>query len=371
MSVDIRAGMTTPTPGLVTLLQTIGGYPSVSLLMSTTPARQMLPEDATRLEGLEREAKRRLERESLPGVRQTVLAPLADLVDSASRGPTGSAVVVYASAAFGGVVHLSQPVIDRVVVDPTFATRDLVLAMHRTPRHVVLALSAHEARLFEGMGDQLRPAQVRSFPRLSAAGRAQATKGGDRRSAQQSRPEDRRAFYRDVDRALGAYLRVEPAPLVLVGTERVLGEFRQVSANLSRLAGCVSGSLVSAPTADLVPRVRVVLRDYLRSRQQEALDLIEQRAGANRVVSGIQAAWLAARTERPEMLAVEEGYFYPARLDAGGDLLSPATDVDHPDVIDDAVDALIEAVLRRGGWVALTEDGALADHSRAALTLRR
>lgn len=70
------------------------------------------------------------------------------------------------------------------------------------------------------------------------------------------------------------------------------------------------------------------------------------------------------------MLAVEEGYFYPARVDGSGKLLSPADDVEHLDVIDDAVDELIETVLRRGGWVALVEDGALADHDRVALTLR-
>jgi hypothetical protein len=113
------------------------------------------------------------------------------------------------------------------------------------------------------------------------------------------------------------------------------------------------------------------MASYLRSRQQEALALLEDRTSAKRVVSGISSAWLAAQAERPEMLAVEEGYFYPARVDATGQLLSPADDIEHPDVIDDAVDELIEAVLHRGGWVALVEDGALAHHDRVALTLRR
>ncbi len=57
------------------------------------------------------------------------------------------------------------------------------------------------------------------------------------------------------------------------------------------------------------------------------------------MVSGIGAAWLASRYEPPEMLAVEEGYFYPARIDAGGDLNTPAQDIDHPEVIDDAVES--------------------------------
>jgi hypothetical protein len=70
------------------------------------------------------------------------------------------------------------------------------------------------------------------------------------------------------------------------------------------------------------------------------------------------------------MLAVEEGLFFPARLSDDGDLLLPATDVEHPEVLDDAVDELIELVLDRGGWVALVDDGALAAHGGVALTLR-
>lgn len=364
------------TPGLVAALQAVTGHPAVSLLLSTTPAPRMLREDAARLAGLAREAERRLvDGEALPGVQATVLAPLRDLVERAAEGPTTEALAVLVSAAEQRVVHLTLPVIDRVVVDRTFATRDLVRTLHRTPRHVVLALSAHEARLFDGMGAELRPAQVRSFPRtidgLLPTGRSDR-RGGRGSHRRPTDTEDRRAFFRDVDRALGAYLRTHPAPLVLVGTERVLADFRRVSGHLQRLAGCVHGSLVTSPTSDLVPRIRVVLEQYLLSRQQEALDLLERRVGEGRVASGIEAAWRATHAERPEMLVVEESYLHPARLDADHTVQAPAADdLDQPDVIDDLVDELIEAVLHRGGWVAFTEDDVLSGHGRVALTLRR
>jgi hypothetical protein len=117
--------------------------------------------------------------------------------------------------------------------------------------------------------------------------------------------------------------------------------------------------------------VRPVLGDYLKSRAREAIALVERRARTGSVIRDIDGAWLAARWERPEMLAVEENYYYPARLDADGDTLIPADDVDHPDVIDDAVDELIEAVLSRGGWIALLPPGALPNDTHLAMTLRR
>jgi hypothetical protein len=325
----------------------------------------MIADDAARLTGLAREATRRLTAENLPAVRATVLEPLGEIVLRATSGPTSTAIALFASPSTTEIIHLPVPVVDRVVVDPTFATRDLVRSLHRTPRHLVLALSRTEARLFDGIGDDLRPAQTRAFPRTASG--LPATES-PRRAPE---PEQQRTFLRGVDAALGSYLRLHPAPLVLVGTDRVLADLLRLSRNTARLAGVVTGSLVTAPLADLAPRIRTALQHYLHSRQAEALALIEERAATGKMVSGIGAAWLASRYEPPEMLAVEEGYFYPARVDAGGDLITPAQDIDHPEVIDDAVDELIEAVLRRGGWIALVDDGLLADHDRVALTLRR
>lgn len=373
---DRPASPNPATPSLVTALQSVTGHPCVSLLLTTTPASRMHTDDAARLRGLLREAERRLlESEALPGVRSTVLTPLRELVEGACRGPATEALAVFASAAVQTVVHLSLPVVDRASVDPTFATRDLVRALHRTPRHVVLALSAHEARLFDGLGTELHPAQSRAFPQTidgETPNDRSRRRAGRRSSRRPTDTEDRKAFFREVDRALGAYLRVQPAPLVLVGTERVVADFRKVSANLQRLAGWVPGSLVTSPTSDLVPRIRVVLEQYLVSRQAEALGLLERRAGEGRVASGIQAAWRAAHAERPEMLVVEESYFHPARLEAEDAVLEPdPEDVEAPEVIDDLVDELIEAVLRRGGWVAFAADDSLRAHRRVALTLRR
>jgi hypothetical protein len=41
---------------------------------------------------------------------------------------------------------------------------------------------------------------------------------------------------------------------------------------------------------------------------------------------------------------------------------APATDIENPDVIDDAVGELIELVPTRGGWIAFTGPGALDQH---------
>ena len=352
-----------PTAEQVVLLQAVRSYPSVSLLLTTTPAPVMTTDDARSLRRLAAQAAHRLRSEGLPEA-DAVRSALDLQVDAATTGATSAAVAVFAGRSTATTVHLPVSVRDRVVVDPTFATRDLVRALHRTPRHVVLLLSGREARLLDGVAGTLRPAVRGSFP----------LRNGRERASQAARPKlqeaDTAAFLRSVDRALGAYLRLHPAPLVVAGPDKLVAAFVRSSANVGRLAGTVAANVATAPLPELSARIAPVLERYLLSRQGEALSLLERRAGASRVVSGMQSAWLAARRERPEMLAVEQGLFYPARLSSDGDLLLPASDVEHPDVVDDAVDELIELVLDRGGWVALVDDGALADHEGVALTLR-
>jgi hypothetical protein len=360
-----------PSPAEVVMLQAEQCYPAVSVLCTTAAGPGMSRADSARLLNLVDEAGDRLQVEFGAVTARPLRERLETLASDATSRPTRRAVALYVNPKHASAWSLPVPVVDRTVIDPTFATRDLVRALHRTPRHVVLVLTDREARLFDGVGDSLLPPFAGPFPMLApeAARPTRSRPGGRDRVA---RPADRiEPFLRRVDQALGSYLRLHPAPLVLVGAPRVVSRFTHLSRNLGRLAGTVPGSHARTPLPKLAALIRPVLEGYLRSRQGEALALLEERAGSGRVLSGMAAVWLGARAERPEMLAVELGLFYPARLSEDGDFLTPATDVDHADVLDDAVDEVIETVLRRGGWVALVEDGGLADHDRIALSLRR
>ncbi|WP_199509801.1 baeRF3 domain-containing protein [Nucisporomicrobium flavum] len=361
---------TVPTAAQITALQQVREYPAVSVLLSTTPAAQLTRADALRLDSLTTQAVDRVRAELQPQAAAPAVRRLHDLVAQARRGPTTYALALYASASTGALIRLPIAVRERAVIDPTFATRDLVRALHRTPRHLVLALNSGNARLFDAVGETLVPALGATFP-LTAIPRPEGRSRGRGDRPARGSDHDDLEFYRHVDAALGTYLRLHPAPLVLVGSDRAIATFRRISTNCARLAGTVTANLTHAHRGLLSTRIRSVLEDYLHRRQQEALALIDQRTSAGRVASGMPAAWLTARTHHPEMLAVDETLFYPARLSDDGDTLTSADDPESPDVIDDAVDELIELVLTRGGWIAFTDPGSLDHHDGVALTTRR
>jgi hypothetical protein len=339
----------TPT---VLQLQSARGYPCVSLLLPTTPGQRLGTADRAALEELAAQARRRVREES-PPAGEAALTRLDAALTVVIDRPVHAALALFVNADSAEVVDLPVPVQPRCVVDPTFATRDLVRALHRTPRHVLLLLAADEARLMDGALGKLGPAASTRFPK---------------RAVDSASPE---AFLREVDRALGAYLRVHPAPVIVAATEPTLSTFRGMSTNLGRLAGTIPGNHLLTPLPDLAAHVRLLLEGYLLSREAEAMELLATRRGQKRAVLGIDASWRASRWERPEMLAVEEGFFYPAWVSDDGDELTPTDNHAEMGAIDDAVDELIEAVLTRGGWVALVQDGIIPDGAKVALTLRQ
>jgi hypothetical protein len=116
------------------------------VLLTTTPGPVLASGDVVRLYGLLERAQRRLSSEAADDTVDTVLARLRALALAVRRSPTDRGLALFASESRAEAVHLGVMVDDRVVVDPTFATRDLVRAFHANPRYRLLVLSEHRAR---------------------------------------------------------------------------------------------------------------------------------------------------------------------------------------------------------------------------------
>lgn len=113
--------------GTVVLLQSMTRYPSVSLLLSTTPG-PMTADDRARIHGLREIAARRLCKEaSDPDGRVSspdrVLVELDQLCAQAANITLDRGLALYVNEHHAQLVLLPDDVSERVVIDPTFATR--------------------------------------------------------------------------------------------------------------------------------------------------------------------------------------------------------------------------------------------------------
>jgi len=333
----------------LTALQSVHAYPCVSVLLTTTPGPRPAPGEVERLGALVAEAVQRLRRELDPERVDAFDARLGRLADEASRRPTRRGLALFVSEDVEWIDTLVVPVRDRVVVDDTFATRDLVDHVHRSTPYWLLLLSEHSARLLLGDAGQVVPVDGGRFPLAAEDG---------------ERPDD---FLRRVVAAVDADLGRD-LPLVLGGVERTLSRFSQIWGRT--VLGRVLGSMERLPLAELHARSWPVMVRVLDAQQSLALGELDRARDRRLLATGLSEVWSLANDGRVDLVVVERGFEAPARLGASPDDIQPADDRDEPGEVDDLVDDLVELVLARGGRASFVDDGRLSSLGRVAAVLR-
>lgn len=353
-------------------LHAAGGYPCLTITLPTHRTSPDNRQDPIRLKNLTAEAAARLSselgaREAAPLLR--ALEQLADTVDH-EHNLDGLALFVGADLARLHRVPFTLP--ERVVLDAQFFIRDLVYAYNRSPHYLVLALSEQPTRLFEATRDLLEERTAGSaFPMAhDGRGGARSLPNDPAINSSQLRDEHHRIFFRGVDEALGAYLAADPQPVAVVGVDRYLAFFQEVTRHGDKIVATLTGSHDQTSAHELGKLVWPLVRESLAAQRSAIFGELEAAVGGQRSASTLGEAWRFAQEGRGQTLVVEEGYHEPATLDASGMRLLPAGEGDGPASLDDAVDATIAAVLEKGGRVVFVDDGTLAAHSRIALILR-
>ncbi len=337
----------------------------LSILMTTTPSEVMVPGDRATLQGLTLDALRRLDEEpDVPAAAQT-RAALAATISRAQTGPTDRGLAILVNPHGAHLFHLRVTPRDRVVLDPTFATRDLVRSAAEDPAFLTLVIDGRAARLLHYDQRYTRPILGHDFPMIRPEStRRGPTPGGTSERAHQERT---RAFLREVDSRLAARIEEFALPVVLVASARTVAEFLGLAPG-RRIAAVVRTGNGNTPITDLEAAARAALAEHVRDRAAAALDTVAVRLAHGRAVAGLPAAWEALDQSDPDLLVVERTHEAAARLSEDG--LDLVGDPEELGVLDDAVDELIEAALARGAEVVTVPDGALARHGRLVLALR-
>ena len=331
-------------------------YPSISLLVGVDDPGSW----RARLSTLRDQAVARLVSEFGPEVDRALLERLDAAVEQAEAPSGARGLAVFVSGRTATVRSLDTDVRDRVVVDDTFATRDLVAGDLRSPKCWILALSLDDPRLVFGSGRHLRPVALTLNDTHDHPSSRRDRRGRDRSDVTDAKRTRR---FRAIDQALNDPLHTNSYPLLVVGAEPTLSRFLRTTRHIRRVEGTVRRAPDRSLDA-LAAATKPALDELLAERRVEGLAALDRAVSKGTAASGIEPVWRAARRARG-LLLVEDSYEQPARVALGGGLIV-TDDPTPPDVIDDAVDDVIETVLARGGQVEFVHDGALTIHDRIA-----
>lgn len=284
----------------LTNLQDHRDYPSVSILVPTHRTAPANRKDRIVVKNLVKQALVRLHNEFKSREVAAVVQNLEKLVRQVDWEHTLDGLALFASRNRAATVLLPFRVKARAVIDATFATRDLVFTLNRAPGYRTLVLSEKRTRLYEASTTVLSEYTAKPFPMVHGGpGGAARLPGGRGINPSAVRDERHRQFFCAVDDAVAALQKANRLALVVVGVERYLAFYQEVSRQPEAIVGMLAGNHDQTSPTALGKLVWPVFQSGATLRRTQALVQLDEavsargstRSGAPRTKNGAGPCW--------------------------------------------------------------------------------
>jgi len=341
----------------------------VTLLMKTHRTRPENEKDEIRLRSLLQDVEKRLHEDYEVRFARQVMENVQKAADSIDHSHNQEGLVLFAdeksTSEYARVpFHLEN----RIVVDPTFATRPLVRAAHQEAGYYVLVLSRKKARLIEAYNDQLSKEVRDEFPMEN-----ETLYSTNKHKLSMAKGTDRliEEFFNRVDKEVLKVLHQHPLPLVIVTEERNYFHYRKVADKREVIIGHLNKNRMDETAEQLVSDSWPLVQDYNEKKNKDRVAELKEAVNSGQFMSDFNDIWTAVRMGRGRTLFVREGLFQPAII-TDEDRLELVNDerTTEKGVIDDIIDDMIEENLRYGGDTVFLSGDELEDFQGLALVMR-
>jgi len=342
----------------------IYSYPCITIQIETHRTRPKNQQDPIALKNMIQEVEDRLSQEMDSSALSPYLQKLHQIADSLDHNHNLKGLVIFVNEAISEFVRLPLKVANKTFINHTFATRELVRAMHREENYYILSLNQQKAHLYEAFADTVvREVEAEGFPMENPV--IATTKLEKTMDTADNLVKE---FFNQVDKSFQRIYHQNPASLILAGVERNIAYFREVSDDTRSIIGSLNGNYVDQSQHQLAQAAWQVVTQATEESRKAALQELDKAIGQQKLASSLDDIWTLVQQGRGELLLLEEGY-YQAAIDRDGklELVEEAKEVG---VIDDIVDEIVEYQLRFKGRVVFMPDGELKQFDRIALTLR-
>jgi hypothetical protein len=235
-------------------------------------------------------------------------------------------------------------------------------------KYLLLLLSGKEMRMYLGNGGDLvrivadRPEQVEAYENDIAERVTNFSDVSDRKEVMMEK------FLRHADQSLDVVLNAYPLPLFVLGTDRILGRFKQLTKHQKAIVDVLHGNYEEASMVELKKVIDPVISDWKKVKVKDLLNRIEEAANKKKLAVGIKAVWHDAIRKKGQLLIVEKNYMYPAQHSDTAEHIEGTEGLyNRFSYIKDAVDDVMEKILEYGGDVEFVDEGVLDAYEHIVL----
>lgn len=339
--------------------------PSVTVILPFEPKMRSKQQLQQQLHSAYATVKHQLFATYTPEKAEAVLNRLNKIMQYLDYTTHKKSLCIFVSPLTQKILYLSIPVEPHIVVDESFRVRDILLSKKQHRNFLLLLFSGKGCRLYLGNDDKL----IKLVCNIPADLSAFDNDIPDRVSSF-SDPAARKEtvlhkFLHSVDNSLALMLESYPLPLMIMGTKRLLGHFKKISHHASHVVAFINGNFMESSETELLQRVSAYIANWDQLKEADLLWQIDKAKSSGKLVRGIENVYKAASRTNNRLLIVEQDYAFAADKISADKI--QVHENGSPLYINDAVDDVIESVLRSGGDVEFVGNGVLKDFDHIAL----
>ncbi|MDC8000187.1 hypothetical protein POV26_04020 [Aequorivita todarodis] len=329
----------------------------ITIIATTHRTKPDYLNDGLRLKNLIKEAEDRLMADTSKRNATHLMEKLNTLAAEIDHSQNLESLMLFVNDEVAQYTRLPIKVEDRVVIDETFATRDLVRAMHLETHYYILVLSQEKIRLIEAMNDKIIREIGNPFPientQFFSKNRAAAAIA----SRQTSLIAE---YFNQADKKVNEVRKDNPLPVLICGLEENHNEYLKIADNKRSIFNIfLNKNKINDTAHSIVDESWKIVKDYVVKKNNERKEELKKAVGENKFLSDTNEIWNAISEGRIQTLFIEQGLFQPAVMKNGE--IQYVSDEERNDtgVIDDIYDEMIEANMDFGGDVVFLPKGEL------------
>jgi hypothetical protein len=351
---------------LLKRVKNVTGEVCVSVILNTHRTRPDNQQDIILLKNLVKEAEERLLNEYDKRYIEPVIKNLNSIVAGIDHNHNLESLILFASHDFADYTRLPVDVKDRVVIDESFATRDLVRAMHQESAYYILVLSRQNARLIEAFNDKVVEEIDGKFPIKNSLYTTDKLK----LSMVDGQDNMIEEFFNRVDKTVWEVTKDHTLPIVLATESRNFDHYFKVSDRKDLILGHINRGRDDDKAHHIVAEAWTLVLDLIKTRNEARMSDLRSAVTSGKFVSDYNDILKAIREGRGKTLFVRKGYFQPAILENDVIQLIENRGNNMKNVIDDINDELIEMNMAFGGDTVFIDNDEMDLFERIALITR-
>lgn len=339
-------------------LKSIRADNCITIIMTSHRSKPEYLNDGLRLKNLIKEVETRLMSDVGKKEANILLKRVNDLANKIDHSQNLDSLIFFVNEDVAEFMRLPIKVEDRVVIDDTFATRDLIRTLHLETQYYIMVLSQENTRLIEAASAKsVReikgefPYENKTFHTTNRAAHMIAQKQTNLTAE----------YFNVADKKMNEVRKENKLPVLLCGLEENNNLYLTVADDKDAILPVrVDKGMINESVHAIVDAAWEVMKEYVAKKNNERKAELRKAVSENKFLSDTNEIWRAIHNGRIRTLFVEQGLFQPAILTEDNQIEYVAEDRrNDTGIIDDIYDEMIEINMDFGGEVVFLPKGEL------------